>query len=561
MATAISKYLASNQGASSLPNGAIFDTNSVHVSRGGTSWLYYNGKKYDLTQTDWNNYIAAGASTNIYIKSGLNDQIVGSGPANRLPGWPRLSGVAGIASTPTPTPTGPTAAQIAAQQAAAQQAAAQQAAALAAQQAAAQQAAAQQAAALAAQQAAQQAAALAAKQAADAAAKQAADAAAALAAQQAAAYAAMVKARDTGTVFTRFDLANDVVENQKIFLTTGLFSNTTNGKSINAATMSVIFTSSIQPAASKQYYYETWNKNPDTSADSEPQFSIAYGHRRGSGSSAAGTLNDAPTRAVYSQYKLLLLNPEDTQFTFKDGTSTDSIYAINFNRARILEKLDPGNWQLTLAQLSGSSVPNNAHTGSNVKLATNPSYISLIDDSGDTQELNVKTVARVVNVVSGSITGGIHNPSAPHYYGLMYPDMGVIILNDNKLTTTASFNTVTGSNIAGDNAWKLYTSISGAFSADQLNNSFQSRNSIIRTSAHFFVRVRNTEYNFSNNPTFVTGSEGTFSQPTFVGDPKVYITTVGMYNDRQELLAVGKLSQPIQKSFSKESLIKVRLDF
>jgi hypothetical protein len=121
--------------------------------------------------------------------------------------------------------------------------------------------------------------------------------------------------------------------------------------------------------------------------------------------------------------------------------------------------------------------------------------------------------------------------------------------------------TVTGSNVAGDNAWKLLTSISGAFATDQVNYSFQSRNSIVRTSAHYFVRVKNTEYNFSNNPTYVTGSEGEFSQPTFLNDPTVYITTVGMYNDRQELLAVGKLSQPIQKSFSKESLIKVRLDF
>ena len=370
------------------------------------------------------------------------------------------------------------------------------------------------------------------------------------------------KPSEGGRIFTRFEPVNDIVENQKVFLTTGLFSNTTNGVSINAATMSLMFTGSIQSAASKQYYYEAWNKNPILQEDSEPQFSIAYGHRRGSGSSAAGTLNDSPSRAVYSQYRLLLLNPEDTQFTFKDGTSTDSIYAINFNRARILEKVDPGNWQVTLAQLSGSTVANNVHTGSNVKIQTlNPGFVTLIDDSGDTEQDNVTTVGRVVNVVSGSILNGIYNPTSPVYYGLMYPDMGMIILDGNKLNASASFNTVTGSNVAGDNAWKLFTSISGAFSLDQINNSFQSRNSIVRTSAHYFVRVRNAEYNFSNNPTYVTGSEGTFSQPTFLGDPTVYITTVGMYNDRQELLAVGKLSKPIQKSFSKESLIKVRLDF
>lgn len=356
----------------------------------------------------------------------------------------------------------------------------------------------------------------------------------------------------SGRVFTRFDLATDVVENQKTFVTTGLFSG-------NAATMSYMYTGSVQSAASKTYYYDVWN---GTTSTSEAQFAVAYGHRLGSGSSAQGTLNDSPTRAIYSQYRLLLLNPGDTTFTFGDGTSSDSIYTINLNRARIKDKLDPGNWQLELAQLSGSFFANASHTGSNVKVAMpGASVVSLIDDSGQTQETNLTSAGRVFNIVSGSITAGIYNSSAPAYYGLVYPDMGMLILNAAALDTSMSFNTVTGSNIAGDNAWKLYTSISGAMSIDRTNNAFQARNEETITSTHFFVRVKNGEYNFSNNPTFVTGSVGEFAQPTFIGDPKVYITTIGMYNDRQELLAVAKLSQPIQKSFNTETLIKVKLDF
>jgi hypothetical protein len=356
----------------------------------------------------------------------------------------------------------------------------------------------------------------------------------------------------SGRVFTRFDLATDVVENQKTFVTTGLFSG-------NAATMSYMYTGSVQSAASKTYYYDVWN---GTTSTSEAQFAVAYGHRLGSGSSAQGTLNDSPTRAIYSQYRLLLLNPGDTTFTFGDGTSSDSIYTINLNRARIKDKLDPGNWQLELAQLSGSFFANASHTGSNVKVAMpGASVVSLIDDSNQTQETNLTSAGRVFNIVSGSITSGIYNSSAPAYYGLVYPDMGMLILNAAALDTSMSFNTVTGSNIAGDNAWKLYTSISGAMSIDRTNNAFQARNEETITSTHFFVRVKNGEYNFSNNPTFVTGSVGEFAQPTFIGDPKVYITTIGMYNDRQELLAVAKLSQPIQKSFNTETLIKVKLDF
>jgi len=355
-----------------------------------------------------------------------------------------------------------------------------------------------------------------------------------------------------GRVFTRFDMASDVVSNQKTFVTTGLFSG-------NAATMSVMYTGSLQTSTQKTYYYEVWD---GTSAIAEPQFSITYGHRLGSGSSALGTLNDAPSRAIYSQYKLLLLNPGDTSFTFGDSTSSDSIYALNFNRARIRDKVDPGNWQFSVTNLSGSFVANNVHTGSNVK-ALKTKVITLIDDSGDAQEtLNLQGGSGpVYNIVSGSITNGIYNATNPDYYGLVYPEMGVIVLNAEKLDTELSFNTVTGSNVAGDNSWKLYTAISGAMTISTIDHAFQARNEETVTSTHYFVRVKNGEYNFSNNPSFVTGSVGEFAQPTFIGDPKVYITTVGMYNDRQELLAVAKLSQPIQKSFSNEALIKVKLDF
>jgi hypothetical protein len=363
--------------------------------------------------------------------------------------------------------------------------------------------------------------------------------------------------RNSGRVFTRFDLSSDVIENQKSIVTRGIF----NGE----ASMSLIFTGS-NTAAQKQYYYEC---NDGTN----PYFSVSYGHRLGSGSDADGTNNDSPTRAIYSQYRLLLLEPGDTTFTFDSGRtnrSSDQIYVINFNRSALKEKLDPGNWQLSLATLSGSFFANNVHTGSNVRVAQGGGarLITLIDDSGDAQESLKGNSGAVYNVVSGSIAGGIHNSAAPVYYGLVYPDLGIIVLDGTMLNASASFNSVTGSDIPGDNAFKLFTAISGAyiqgrnnFAANEGFESFNARNAETVTSTHYFVRIKNGEYNFSNNPTFTTGSLGEFKQPTFVGDPKTYITTVGMYNDRQELLAVAKMSQAIQKSFEKEALIKVKLDF
>jgi hypothetical protein len=361
----------------------------------------------------------------------------------------------------------------------------------------------------------------------------------------------------SGRIFTPFNQSTDVVANQKTLVTTGLFAN-------SSGSINTMYTSSAQSDTSKQYYYAVYKDNPSSTTSAGSQFAVAFGHRLGSGSYSAGQLNDSATKAVYSQYKQLLLNPGDTTFTFGSSGNADSIYVVNFDRSRLRDRLDPGNWQISLAQLSGSFYTNNIHTGSNVKVAMpGASVISLIDDSGDTdQSVGFSAAGRVYNIISGTLTNGGYTVNNDYvYYGLAYPDMGMLILDGNMLDASASFNTVTGSSIAGDNAWKLLTSISGAMAINGTVNSFQARNEEVVNSTHYFVRVKNGEYNFSNNPSFTTGSVGEFSQATFIGDPKTYITTVGMYNDNQELLAVAKLSKPVQKSFQNEALIKVKLDF
>jgi hypothetical protein len=80
-------------------------------------------------------------------------------------------------------------------------------------------------------------------------------------------------------------------------------------------------------------------------------------------------------------------------------------------------------------------------------------------------------------------------------------------------------------------------------------------------STHYFVRVTNKQFNYSNNPTFVSGSTGTFRFSSMLRNPSVYITTVGMYDNNNRLLAVAKLSKPLLKTFNRETLIKVKLDY
>ena len=368
-----------------------------------------------------------------------------------------------------------------------------------------------------------------------------------------------------GRIFTRFDATDDVLPNNVETVTRGLFAN-------NTGSLTTMFTSSLLTATQKTYFQELFSTgDPANTAHANSELSIAYGHFNGSGSKdTTGNLNnDTPSRAIYKQYAQLLLAPNDKKFTF-GGNDRDEIYVLNFNRARVREKLDPGNFEITLTELH-NGVANHAHTGSNVKISTSdPKIFQIIDDSSLTSGGGVSEGGLVYNLVSGSIDEGtnIHNSSDPVYYGLLYPQHGIAILDgvklkDTKATGGINIGSVTGSGVQGDNAMKLFTSISSSndITPAGMNGGIQARSSEQVKSTYYFVRVKNAEYNYSNNPTYVTGSLGELFFNTFIQDPQVYITTVGLYNNRRELLATAKLSQPLLKNYTREALIKVKLDF
>jgi hypothetical protein len=80
------------------------------------------------------------------------------------------------------------------------------------------------------------------------------------------------------------------------------------------------------------------------------------------------------------------------------------------------------------------------------------------------------------------------------------------------------------------------------------------------SSQSYFVRVRNREFNFSNNPTYVSGSDKQIIDSLY-NEPITYISTVGLYNENNELLAVAKTSRPVINGRDTESLIKIKIDF
>ena len=127
--------------------------------------------------------------------------------------------------------------------------------------------------------------------------------------------------------------------------------------------------------------------------------------------------------------------------------------------------------------------------------------------------------------------------------------------------------TTTTNNSNPQNPAELFTVFSESgvvarnVSNTSIDNVFELNSQETLTSDFVFIRTRNTEFNYSENPTFISGSTGEVIYTYFINNPTVYPTTIGMYNDSNELLAVAKLSKPLQKDFTKEALVRVKLDF
>ena len=334
-------------------------------------------------------------------------------------------------------------------------------------------------------------------------------------------------------------LSSDIVTNVRDTVSSGMWEN-------GSGTLTAFYTSSTQSGSSGAHYLDVYGTDPQSDSTAQAQFSIAYGDVHGSGSlGTKGVDGNRASAAIYRQLSNVLLGPTEENFTFagSGGNITPNfIYAISAARQQLREKMDPGNWEL---HISGS---------------TEAELYKFIDDSGATTSPEVNQGGRVFNVVSGSIASGVAttNTEATNQpgggYGLFYPDLGVIVLNGPVLNVSASFIAQSGSNVNGNNNETFFERIKVA-------GKFQSRREEVITSQHYFCRVPNKEFNFSSNPTFTSGSDGSFTNATFFKNPKTFITQVGLYNDNNELLAVAKLSKPLLKSYSREAIIKVKLDF
>jgi hypothetical protein len=266
---------------------------------------------------------------------------------------------------------------------------------------------------------------------------------------------------------------------------------------------------------------------------------------------------------------------------------SEKIYAIQVNPKLLKNSLDEGNFELVLSKLNGNASPG-VDTGSSAILSLVDSSLSsgvlLEGDTKDSYRYKSNYTTPVeYDIVSGSLDNGVFNASSPIVYGKLYPGYGLIILNAEKLNTELSFGIVSQSNSDGSNPLRLFKSISGsAVQTTTRSTTYpftlrQTEASILQT---IRVDIREQEFNYSTNPSYYySEARSPFfryneSSP-FQGkltpyslkhrqwfyEPITYITTVGLYDENYQLVAVGKLSKPIKKSFNDSVKFVINLKY
>mgnify|MGYP003111287694 CR=1 FL=1 len=290
---------------------------------------------------------------------------------------------------------------------------------------------------------------------------------------------------------------------------------------------------------------------PYLSSSANHIFDITVGYAPNSAlSKSSGVAADQNKKInLYNQMAQLLVGHDVTgtirQFDqdgdLTDGTKMREVIFINF--ARLLGKDEIKKGTTTLQFLTGGRV-------------LSPTDILSISDHNAQNEFRVNSPAGEYGILYTSSATPLPNSGVGH----IYYQAGIAVL------TASIFDGEFGARVASYETGSIQKVLSGSnitASCDGLRNrmhNIQFNNTTELNSTIYFCRANHNDFNYSTNPTYLTGSKIRVKQNSF-DMPVSYITTVGLYSSDNELLAVAKLSEPIKKQPDTELTLRVRLDY
>jgi len=299
---------------------------------------------------------------------------------------------------------------------------------------------------------------------------------------------------------------------------------------------------------------------PYLSSSANHIFDVSFGYHASSSYSGSSSEQNSKKLNIYSQMAQVLsgfdTNSKVRRFD-KDGnfsTTTDKFneaWFLTFSRLLVKDEIKKGSFSLALATAT-------AYGDANDTSATT------LTDSGAETSYKINSPAGEYGLLyTSSVLSAGANPSYGDPQGLIYYQAGVVVLTGSVFgdqdTVVLSGSTTTSRDLRNMATGSTIGAMADSFLHRMTNVQFNNTTEL--NSTIYFCRANHNEFNYSSNPTYLSGSEIVVKGGNNLTPPRSYATTVGLYSADNELLAVAKLSEPLRKDPTNELTLRVRLDY
>ena len=301
---------------------------------------------------------------------------------------------------------------------------------------------------------------------------------------------------------------------------------------------------------------------PFLSSSANHIFDLTLGYDESSGLSGSTSVQNSKKINMYNQFAQVLLgytsSTSDGIRKFEPDLTLDGnrymkeVFFVNFSRLLTKDQIKKGSFSITLGTGSWAT-PFNAGGGVGTKTLTDASA-----------SVNGDGTLNVDGGDYGVLYSGSSGPAGQGACGLIFYQAGIAVLTASIFdNTTLDFHKSDSTGTPFQTPTEAFTGSAISSSCDALRHRIQNisyNNTTAINSKIYFCRVPHNKFNYSANPSYVSGSKIVIKNES-VDNPVTYITTVGLYNEANELLAVAKLSEPLKKTPTNDITIRVRLDF
>lgn len=307
---------------------------------------------------------------------------------------------------------------------------------------------------------------------------------------------------------------------------------------------------------------------PYLSSSANHIFDITFGT---SGDSNLAVTNQATKKDnIYNQMAQVLAGYDkfgnvqkfDEDGDLTGGTKINDAVFLSFSRLLVKDEIDKGTFELELG-LSSSFTTGIFDKRVTIKDTDASTSYRVNSPAGEYGILYISNSAgdSATQMALNGITG-----SKEQACGLIYYQAGVAVITSSVFMSTAEGGFLS----ASCNFFDASTTFTGSLISEEISGSadalrkriynLQFNNTIELNSTVYFCRAKHNEFNYSSNPTYLSGSEIRVKDQAS-DTPISYITSIGLYSADNQLLAVGKFSEPLRKDKTVELTFRARLDY